>query len=101
MAENFTPPTNLWDMGLRGLEGNLVALVLGCGDWRESVALVLTRRQAEEIVIEHAGEVLCFRVTEIEGGQVKLGFNAPPSFVIHRAEVAARIEAGVPPPSRG
>jgi carbon storage regulator len=46
--------------------------------------LSLSRRVGEVIVIAENIEVV---VTEIKGGQVKLGFVAPPSIVILRKEL--------------
>jgi carbon storage regulator len=49
--------------------------------------LVLTRRVGEEIVI--AGHIR-IRVTEVQGGRVRLGIMAPEEVRVDRAEVHER-----------
>ena len=62
--------------------------------------LVLTRKNRESVVIGQPGEmqiVLEITVLEIEGGRVRLGFEADNKLPIHRREVWDRIcngEAG-------
>lgn len=56
--------------------------------------LVLARRVGERILI---GPDIKVVVTEIGGGQVKLGIEAPPEVPIHREEVFLRMQ-GVPTP---
>ncbi|MCI0358789.1 MAG: carbon storage regulator [Planctomycetaceae bacterium] len=51
--------------------------------------LVLTRRQAETIVI---GQCVAVQVLGIEGGRVRLGITAPAEVSIRRAELAPRQE---------
>lgn len=56
--------------------------------------LVLTRKNRESVVIGRAGEmqiVLEITVLEIEGGRVRLGFEADTRMPIHRREVWDRI----------
>lgn len=56
--------------------------------------LVLTRKSRESVVIGRAGEmqiVLEITVLEIEGGRVRLGFEADNRMPIHRREVWDRI----------
>jgi carbon storage regulator CsrA len=56
--------------------------------------LVLTRKSRESVVIGRAGEmqiVLEITVLEIEGGRVRLGFEADTRMPIHRREVWDRI----------
>lgn len=56
--------------------------------------LVLTRKSRESVVIGRAGEmqiVLEITVLEIEGGRVRLGFEADARMPIHRREVWDRI----------
>ena len=62
--------------------------------------LVLTRK-AQEIVVVGGGDdprpVLTMTVLEIEGSQVRLGFQADASVLVHRWEVWQRIHANDPP----
>jgi carbon storage regulator len=56
--------------------------------------LVLTRKNRESVVIGRAGEmeiVLEITILEIEGGRVRLGFEADNKMPIHRREVWDRI----------
>ncbi|MFM8498225.1 MAG: carbon storage regulator [Planctomycetia bacterium] len=56
--------------------------------------LVLTRKNRESVVVlkDEAGEpMLKITVLEIEGGRVKLGFEAEQRLPIHRQEVYERI----------
>lgn len=56
--------------------------------------LVLTRKNRESVVVlkDEAGEpMLRITVLEIEGGRVKLGFEAEQRLPIHRQEVYERI----------
>lgn len=56
--------------------------------------LVLTRKNRESVVVlkNEAGEVLLkITVLDIEGGRVKLGFEAEQRLPIHRQEVYERI----------
>ena len=56
--------------------------------------LVLTRKNRESVVIGRADElqiVLEITVLEIEGGRVRLGFEADTRMPIHRREVWDRI----------
>ncbi len=50
--------------------------------------LVLSRKQNERIVI---GPNITITILEARDGRVRLGFDAPPSTPIHRAEIAQRI----------
>lgn len=62
--------------------------------------LVLTRKNRESVVIGQPGEMqiaLEITILEIEGGRVRLGFEADTRMPIHRREVWDRIcngEAG-------
>ena len=56
--------------------------------------LVLTRKNRESVVIGQPGEmqiVLEITILEIEGGRVRLGFQADSKLPIHRREVWDRI----------
>jgi carbon storage regulator CsrA len=56
--------------------------------------LVLTRKNRESVVVlkNEAGEpMLKITVLEIEGGRVKLGFEAEQRLPIHRQEIYERI----------
>ena len=52
--------------------------------------LVLTRKQDQQLVI---GSNITITILEARDGRVRLGIEAPRSTPIHRAEVAARIQA--------
>lgn len=51
--------------------------------------LVVTRKQGEAVLLGEDIEVV---VVGIEGNQVRLGFQAPASVVIHRKELYERIQ---------
>ena len=56
--------------------------------------LVLTRKNRESVVIGNAADlevVLQITILEIEGGRVKLGFEAEQRLPIHRQEIYERI----------
>jgi carbon storage regulator len=56
--------------------------------------LVLTRKSRESVVVmkSESGEVLLkITVLDIEGGRVKLGFEAEQRLPIHRQEIYERI----------
>lgn len=55
--------------------------------------LILTRRTGETIRIN---DDITVTVLSIQGGQVKLGVEAPKHVEVHREEVHQRIQAGVP-----
>jgi carbon storage regulator len=62
--------------------------------------LVLTRKLLEKVYI---GEQICVTVVRLEGGQVRLGIDAPREIPVLRAELkqrdaAAETAAGAPPP---
>jgi carbon storage regulator len=65
--------------------------------------LVLTRKAQESVVVggtEDFERVLKVTVLEIQGGKVRLGFEAGANVEIHRQEVWERILAsGRPPPT--
>ena len=54
--------------------------------------LVLKRRSAECVTITHAGEQIEVFVLGHDGSGVRLGFDAPQSFVVVRSELVARSE---------
>ena len=59
--------------------------------------LVLTRKNRESVVIGRAEDlevVLEITILEIEGGRVRLGFEADTRMPIHRREVWDRIRNG-------
>jgi carbon storage regulator len=63
--------------------------------------LVLTRKNRESVVIGRAEDlevVLEITILEIEGGRVRLGFEADNKMPIHRREVWDRIRNGQPAP---
>lgn len=53
--------------------------------------LILTRRPGEAVVIDGG---ITVRVVSVHGGQVRLGFDAPPDTVINRAEFDRELAAG-------
>lgn len=62
--------------------------------------LILTRRIGETIVI---GDDVKVCVLEVNGGQVRLGIDAPRNMAVHREEVHARIQkeqGGGPVPAK-
>lgn len=59
--------------------------------------LVLSRHRDEDIVITMPdGRRIRVAVVEIRGDKVRLGFHADTDIQIHRSEVQAQIDAGVP-----
>ncbi|MDY0389118.1 MAG: carbon storage regulator CsrA [Methanolobus sp.] len=52
--------------------------------------LILTRSQGETI---HIGDDIQITVLGINGGQVRLGIDAPVSIEVHREEIYQRIQA--------
>ncbi len=51
--------------------------------------LILTRKSGESITI---GDDVKITVIEVKGKQVRIGIDAPRSYVIHREEVYIRIQ---------
>lgn len=51
--------------------------------------LILTRRIGETLKI---GDDIDVTVLSVQGGQVRLGINAPKSIAVHREEIYARIK---------
>jgi carbon storage regulator len=51
--------------------------------------LILTRKQSEEIMIDHDIKIT---VLGVNGGQVRIGIDAPKGVIIHRKEVYQRIQ---------
>lgn len=47
--------------------------------------LALSRRNGESIIIEHGGEIIKFTI--MGAAKVRIAFDAPKSFRIHREEV--------------
>ena len=52
--------------------------------------LILSRRPGESVKI---GDEVTVTVLSVKGGQVRLGFTAPPNVAVHRDEVYRRIQA--------
>jgi carbon storage regulator len=52
--------------------------------------LILSRRLGESVKI---GDEVTVTVLGVKGGQVRLGFTAPPNVAVHREEVYERIRA--------
>lgn len=51
--------------------------------------LIVTRKEGESVIVNDHVEVI---VVSVEGGKIRLGFNAPPSVQIHRKEVYEKIQ---------
>jgi carbon storage regulator len=51
--------------------------------------LIITRKVGEKVIVDENIEIV---VVSIDGGKVRLGFNAPSSVRIHRQEVYERIQ---------
>jgi len=51
--------------------------------------LVLSRKPGEEVVI---GSNIQITIVAVQGNRVRLGITAPQDVVVHRAELAERIE---------
>lgn len=65
--------------------------------------LVLTRKAQEVVVVGGADDpqpVLTITVLEVEGGTVRLGFQADTAVLVHRWEVWQRIHPDHLPPGR-
>ena len=54
--------------------------------------LILSRRLGESVKI---GDEVTVTVLGVKGGQVRLGFTAPPDLAVHREEVYERIKAEI------
>jgi carbon storage regulator len=64
--------------------------------------LVLSRKSRESVVVGDCGgseRVLTVTVLEINGGKVRLGFEAAKDVPVHRLEVWQRIRSSTPPDS--
>ncbi len=57
--------------------------------------LVLSRRLGESLQI---GDNITVKVLDMQGGQVRIGIEAPRSISVHREEVKQRIDNGEPKP---
>ena len=55
--------------------------------------LILTRRENEVLCI---GDDIQITVLGIRGSQVRIGVDAPRHVAVHREEIKARIDAGMP-----
>ncbi|APC19455.1 carbon storage regulator (plasmid) [Pseudomonas frederiksbergensis] len=55
--------------------------------------LILTRRNGEAINI---GDDIIIRVLSVDGGQVRIGIDAPQEVPVHRDEVYERIQKEIP-----
>jgi carbon storage regulator len=56
---------------------------------KEVKLLILTRKIGESVQI---GSNINVKIISVEGGQVRLGFDAPNSITIYRQEVASKIK---------
>jgi carbon storage regulator len=57
--------------------------------------LVLSRRLGESLLI---GDNITVKVLDMQGGQVRIGIEAPRNISVHREEVKQRIDSGEPRP---
>lgn len=55
--------------------------------------LILTRRIGEKIIIGEGKEAIEIYVSDIHGGQVRIGVDAPAHIQVHREEIYQRIQA--------
>ncbi len=63
--------------------------------------LVITRREAEEVVIGNpASPIGVVRIVAIKGDRVRIAFEFPRSVEVHRREVADEILANASPEER-
>lgn len=60
---------------------------------KEEQMLVLSRMRDQVIVLKVAGIEINLTLLDIRGDKCRLGFEAPGSVTINRAEVQAKIEA--------
>jgi carbon storage regulator len=51
--------------------------------------LIVTRKEGESVIVNDNVEVV---VVSVEGGKIRLGFNAPPSVQIYRKEIFDKIQ---------
>lgn len=59
--------------------------------------LVLSRHRDESLVITHPdGTRIIVTVVEFRGDKVRLGIDAPLEVTVHRAEIQAQVDAGIP-----
>jgi carbon storage regulator len=56
--------------------------------------LILTRRIGETVVI---GNDITVTILEVRGNHVRVGFNAPKTVAVHRAEIYERIKCDQDP----
>ena len=59
--------------------------------------LILTRRIGETVMI---GNDITVTILDVKGNHVRVGFNAPKTVAVHRAEIYERIKRGNPPANR-
>ncbi len=55
--------------------------------------LILTRRIGEKIMIGNIDEVIEVAVLGVNGGQVRIGIDAPDNIPVHREEIFNKIES--------
>jgi carbon storage regulator len=54
--------------------------------------LVLSRQRNGQIIVRHNKQAVLITVVDIQGDKVRLGFEAPNDFEIHRYEVYEQIK---------
>ena len=65
--------------------------------WRRADVLILSRKTNESIVI---GGVVRVTIVAVNGGQVRVGIDAPQNVAVDREEIHERKRAGQPAPVR-
>lgn len=60
--------------------------------------LILTRKIGEAVEIGEGDNLATVTLLNFQGGQARIGVEAPKHVKVHRHEVAERIRAGVPAP---
>ena len=64
--------------------------------------LILTRRVGESAITTHPdGTQVEVVILGVKGNQVRVGFKAPKEVSVHREEIQARVDAGLPQPEKG
>ena len=53
--------------------------------------LILTRKKGESL---HIGDNIKIVITEIKGGDVRIGVDAPKDIEVHREEIYKKIQSG-------
>jgi carbon storage regulator len=68
-----------------------LCLTIAANSGKEATVLIITRRVGERIMI---GSDVSVTILGVQGGQVRIGIDAPRDVEVHREEVYERIKAG-------